>query len=218
MPNTLSRATLGRLPLYLQYIHGIDSETVSAAQIARSLGLGEVQVRKDLASVCRAGMPKVGYPADVLRQDVEKALGVGLPVSAVVVGAGRLGTALIGYEGFQDYGMKITAAFDIDNAVRTLPGSYTQIYPMRRLSSYCRTHRIRLGILTVPASSAQKAADAMVDSGITAILNFAPCNIHVPPHVTVEQENIALSLAYLKIMATESNQQVEEEKYGKQIV
>ena len=112
MQSTLSKATLGRLPLYLQFVRGMNADKVSAAQIARGLGLGEVQVRKDLASVCAAGLPKVGYPVAVLRRDMEKALGVGVPVSTVIVGAGRLGTALMEYDGFPEYGLKIIAAFD----------------------------------------------------------------------------------------------------------
>ncbi len=111
MQSTLSKATLGRLPMYLQFIRRMDAEKVSATQIAKGLGLGEVQVRKDLASVCTAGLPKVGYPVSILRRDMEKALGVDVPVPAVIVGAGKLGTALMDYDGFSDYGVDIAAAW-----------------------------------------------------------------------------------------------------------
>ena len=110
MQSTLSKATLGRLPMYLQFIRVLNTEKVSSAQIARALGLGEVQVRKDMASVCAAGLPKVGYPVAALRRDMEKALGVDVPAAAVIVGAGKLGTALMEYEGFQEYGLEIVAA------------------------------------------------------------------------------------------------------------
>ena len=112
MQSTLSKATLSRLPMYLQFVRCVNTEKISAAQIARGLGLGEVQVRKDLASICTAGLPRVGYPAAALRQDMEKALGVDRPAPAVIVGAGRLGTALMEYDGFSDYGIQIIAAFD----------------------------------------------------------------------------------------------------------
>ena len=112
MQGTLSRATLGRLPMYLRYIRRTNTDKISATQIAKGLGLGEVQVRKDLASVCAEGLPKVGYPVSALRRDMERALGVNVPVSAVIVGAGKLGSALMEYDGFADYGMKIVAAFD----------------------------------------------------------------------------------------------------------
>ena len=85
MQSTLSKATLGRLPLYLQLIRRMDAEKVSATRIAKELGLGEVQVRKDLAGVCAAGLPRVGYPVSILRRDMEKALGVDVPVPAVIL-------------------------------------------------------------------------------------------------------------------------------------
>ncbi len=199
MRSMLSRATLGRLPLYLQFIRATDTEKVSAAQIARGLGLGEVQVRKDLASVCDAGLPKVGYPAAALCRDMEKALRVDAPVSAVIVGAGRLGTALMEYDGFREYGVEIIAAFD-RTPVSVLHGR-VPVYPMQQLACFCASRHVQAGILTVPAASAQSAADEMTAAGLTAILNFAPAPIKVPTGVTVHQENIALSVAYLHMTA-----------------
>ena len=136
MQSTLSKATLGRLPMYLQFIRRMDAEKVSATQIAKGLGLGEVQVRKDLASVCMAGLPKVGYPVSILRRDMEKALGVDMPVSAVIVGAGKLGTALMEYDGFGDYGVEIIAAFDRSPSAFPLHG-YAPVYPMDQLAAFC---------------------------------------------------------------------------------
>ena len=215
MLSTLSRATLGRLPMYLQFIRRTDAEKVSAAQIARGLGLGEVQVRKDLASVCTAGLPKVGYPVSTLRRDMEKALGVGMPVSAVIVGAGNLGSALMDYDGFTDYGVTIIAAFD-RNASARLHHGHVPVYPMDHLAAFCAAHHIQTGILTVPAAAAQAAADEMTAAGLTAILNFAPFPIKVPPRVTVHPVNIALSLAYLHLAASETGKQEKEEQYGNQ--
>ena len=213
MQSTLSKATLGRLPMYLQFIRRMDAEKVSATQIAKGLGLGEVQVRKDLASVCTAGLPKVGYPVSTLRRDMEKALGVDMPVSAVIVGAGKLGTALMEYDGFGDYGVEIIAAFDRSPSAFPLHG-YAPVYPMDQLAAFCAGHHIQTGILTVPAEAAQSAADEMAAAGLTAILNFAPYPIKVPSHVTVHQVNIALSLAYLHLAASETGKQEEEEQYG----
>ena len=216
MQSTLSKATLGRLPMYLQFIRTVTTRQVSAAQIARGLGLGEVQVRKDLASVCAAGLPKVGYPAEALRRDVEKALGVGVPAPAVIVGAGRLGRALMEYDGFPEYGLEIAAAFD-RNVPSARPGR-VPVYPMGRLAPFCAERHVHTGILTVPADAAQSAADLMAAAGLTAILNFAPVPIKVPSRVTVHQENIALSLAYLHATAGETVKQEEEEQYGTQSI
>ena len=217
MQSTLSKATLGRLPMYLQFIRRMVAEKVSATQIAKGLGLGEVQVRKDLASVCTAGLPKVGYPVSALRRDMEKALGVDVPVSAVIVGAGKLGSALMEYDGFGDYGIEIAAAFDRSPSFFPLHG-YAPVYPMEQLAAFCSAHHIQTGILTVPAEAAQSAADEMTAAGLTAILNFAPYPIKTPPNVTVHQVNIALSLAYLHLVASETGKQEEEKKYGNQSV
>ena len=214
MQNTVSKATLGRLPMYLQFIRGMSAEKVSATQIAKGLGLGEVQVRKDLASVCAAGLPKVGYPVAALRRDMEKALKTNAPTCAIVVGAGKLGSALMEYDGFGEYGMEIIAAFDKNAAASPLFHGRVPVYPMDQLAGFCTSHQVQTGILTVPAASAQSAAEEMVRSGLKAILNFAPFPIKVPSHVTVHQENIALSLAYLQMTASESRKQEKEEQYG----
>lgn len=214
MQGTLSRATLGRLPMYLRYIRRTNTDKISATQIAKGLGLGEVQVRKDLASVCAEGLPKVGYPVSALRRDMERALGVNVPVSAVIVGAGRLGSALMEYDGFLEYGMEIIAAFDLKAQVPPVYKGHVPVYPMEQLAGFCEVHGVRTGILTVPAGAAQEAAEEMVRSGLHAILNFAPVRIHVPEDVTVHHENMALSLAYLHVAAGESHKQEEEEQYG----
>lgn len=173
-------------------------ETVSATTIAKALGLGEVQVRKDLNLVCGEGKPKIGYLTDNLISSIEKFLGADRPASAVIIGAGKLGSALQGYDGFKTYGLEIAAAFDTD-ADKTERHSEYAVYPMEQLASFCRTHDIRIGIITVPASSAQQVCDEMILSGITAIWNFAPCTLSFPENVTVRQENLALSLAHLKL-------------------
>ena len=218
MQSTLSKATLGRLPMYLRYLRRMDAEKVSATQIARGLGLGEVQVRKDLARICTAGLPKVGYPVQVLLRDLERTLGVDMPVSAVIVGAGRLGSALMEYDGFRDYGMEIIAAFDLHASTLPLFHGHTPVYPMNRLYDFCASHPVQAGILTVPSAAAQTAANEMIAAGLKAILSFAPVPIKVPSHVTVHQENIALSLAYLRMTASETGKPEEEEQYGYQSI
>lgn len=197
--NAIPRATLGRLPLYLEYLkklQGGDGETVSSTAIARGLSLGEVQVRKDLASVSGEGKPKIGYIKSGLIKNIEDCLGCNRLTSAVLVGAGKLGCALLDYDGFEKYGVKIVAAFDCSE--RKLENrSIDKILPADRLKEFCQKNHIRLGIITVGEGSAQIVCDCMVESGITAIWNFAPCKLSVPKGVILKQENLALSLAYL---------------------
>lgn len=195
--NGLSKATLGRLPVYLRYLRSVQTEYISSAAIAKALGFGEVQVRKDLAAVSGRGKPKVGYPAAALIKQLENCLGQKHREPAILVGAGRLGRALLDYEGFTDYGVEITAAFDLTDTVQHSVGG-KPIYPVREMQSYCFQNGIRIGILTVPGSAAQEVCDLMVKSNISALWSFAPVSLKLPDNVILLQENLALSLAHLQ--------------------
>lgn len=196
---TISKATLGRLPSYLEFLRNLPPGKVpyiSATAIAKHLGLGEVQVRKDLAAVSGAGKPKLGYVTAELVENLENCLGCNRLTSAVLVGAGRLGRALLQYDEFEKYGVKISAAFDSNERAISL-GSKTEILPMNQFEYFCKTQNIKLGIITVGEGSAQAVCDQMVKSGITAIWNFAPCKLNVPVGILLQNENLALSLAHL---------------------
>jgi redox-sensing transcriptional repressor len=196
---TISKATLGRLPSYLEFLRNLPPDKVpyiSATAIAKHLGLGEVQVRKDLAAVSGAGKPKLGYVTAELVEKLEECLGCNQLTSAVLVGAGKLGRALLQYDEFERYGVKISAAFDSNERVISL-GSKTEILPINQFEYFCKTQNIKLGIITVGEGSAQAVCDQMVKSGITAIWNFAPCKLKVPSGVLLQNENLALSLAHL---------------------
>ena len=194
---SIPKATLGRLPQYLEYLRTLPEirRTISATAIAKALSLGDVQVRKDLASVCGAGKPKIGYETDKLINDIESHLGCERLTNAVLVGAGKLGKALLDYDGFEDFGVKIVAGFDCNETVLTK--GTKDILPIRDIEVYCREHDVKLGIITVGQGSAQDVCDKLVESGIQAIWNFAPVTLKVPNGVLLRQENLALSLAYL---------------------
>lgn len=199
---SISRATMGRLPEYLHYIEGLPKGTyrVSAAAIARALGLGDVQVRKDLSAVCGAGRPKIGYDLDILTDCIRTVLGDGVEFEAVIVGAGKLGTALLDFSGFADYGIRISHAFDI-----RAEGREDGVLPMSELRSYCDLHRVEAGILTVPPEAAQTCADLLVGAGVRAIFCLSPVRLSLPPGVRVRYENMALSLAHLCRGVRENN-------------
>lgn len=192
--NGLSKATLGRLPLYLKCLDGLggSSDNISSTAIARMLDLGEVQVRKDLAAICGTGRPRVGYDTDVLYKSIKQALDSDGICEAVVVGAGRLGTALLEYKGFAEYGITISKAFDTDISKLS-----AYVSPISELKRYCMTHQIEIGIIAVPAAAAQETADLLVESGIKAIWCFAAVRLDLPEGVTVQYEDLALSLAHL---------------------
>jgi redox-sensing transcriptional repressor len=197
---SVSKATLGRIPRYLNFLRELSPDKVpyiSATTISKALKLGEVQVRKDLAMVSGAGKPRLGYETEVLIEQLEDCLGYNKLTSAVLVGAGKLGQALLQYDGFRDFGVKITAAFDSNDSLINLD-SKTEILPMNQFDNFCKEHNVCIGIITVGESSAQNVCDQMVKSGITAIWNFAPCKLQVPDGILLQNENLALSLAHLR--------------------
>lgn len=205
--STVSKATLGRLPQYVEFLRALDpGETpyISATNIAKALSLGEVQVRKDLASVSGAGKPKLGYDTAKLTSTLEEYLGYNHLTSAVLVGAGKLGRALLQYDEFVRYGVRIAAAFDCNEQTISL-GHKTMILPMNQFERFCRSQNIRLGIITVGEGSAQNVCDQMIASGITAIWNFAPCKLNVPNGIILQNENLALALAHLNNQLLKTN-------------
>lgn len=197
----VSKAVLKRLPGYLTYLRSVpegSSPYISATALASALGMGEVQVRKDLAMVSDGGRPKIGYLRESLVEDIEQFLGYDNATDAVLIGAGRLGQALLGYKGFDEYGLNILAAFDVaPPAERTQDGK--PIYPMEKLQGFCRSHKVLMGIITVPEAYAQQVCDQLIASGIKAIWSFAPTHLEVPEHILVQYENMATSLAVLSM-------------------
>lgn len=197
----VSKSVLKRLPVYLSYLKSIPEpvpENISATALASALGMGEVQVRKDLAIVSNGGRPKIGYCRESLIDDIEQFLGYDNTTVAVLIGAGKLGQALMGYSGFEEYGLDIMAAFDLHPSIeRTEEGK--PVYPMTELARFCRQHKVLMGIITVPARGAQDAADQLIAVGVKAIWNFAPVHLDVPEGILVQNENMATSLAVLSV-------------------
>ncbi len=198
---SVSLAVLSRLPTYLSYLKTLPKSTryISATGIAKALALGEVSVRKDLSAICDIGRPKIGYSVSELRETLAYFLGYDRMDTAIIIGAGKLGRALLEYRGFGGYGLEIVAAFDrgVKEEERSEIGK--RILPMERLERYCREEPVQIGIIAVPAGEAQKVCNRLVGNEIRAIWSFAPCTLRVPEGIVVQYENMALSLAHLKI-------------------
>ena len=195
----VSRSVLKRLPVYLLYLKNLPEDApahISATALASALGMGEVQVRKDLALVSDGGRPKIGYLRSALVEDIEAFLGYDNTTDAIIVGAGKLGCALLGYEGFAEYGLNIVAAFDRSPHA---DDSGKPIYPVDKLQSFCKRNKILMGIITVPAAHAQEVADTMIECGIKAIWNFAPVHLEAPSHILIQHQNMATNLAVLSM-------------------
>ena len=197
----ISKSVLKRLPGYLAYLKSLPEGTatyISATALANALGMGEVQVRKDLAMVSDGGRPKIGYLRERLMEDISQFLGYDNTTDAILIGAGKLGQALMGYKGFQEYGLNILAAFDENPEKENLTAKHP-VYHMSKLEGYCRTNKVLMGIITVPGEHAQQVCDKLIASGIKAIWNFAPAHLDVPAGILVQHENMATSLAVLSM-------------------
>ena len=195
----ISLPTLRRLPVYLHYLNAIKAErtNISATAIASYFGINDVQVRKDLAIVSGSGRPKTGYVTEELIAHIQACLNCNRETKAILVGAGNIGKALLAYGGFDDFGLRIIAAFDSDENTVGKPISGKPVYSMDELGRICRLENVKLGIIAVPVQSAQSVCDELVACGIRAIWNFAPAILKKPETVLIENENLASSLAIL---------------------
>jgi redox-sensing transcriptional repressor len=202
MSDYISSNTMKRLPFYLEYLLKIRDEgvaNVSSKAIALALNLGEVQVRKDLASISKNGRPKIGYEINSLIGDLQKFLGYKDLTDAVIFGAGKLGTALLDYNGFEECGLNVLMAFDSNPKKIGKSDSGKPIYSLEDLPAIAKSMNISIAIITVPSSRAQEVCDLVVANGIKAILNFAPVHLEAPSDVIIKNENLAYSLALLSI-------------------
>jgi redox-sensing transcriptional repressor len=193
--------TLRRLPVYYQYLKKMHDDrqmkSISCTKIGNDLNILPIQVRKDLAITNAVGRPKLGYGVPELMGMIEDFLGWNNTTEAYLVGAGNLGAALLGYQGFREYGLDIIAAFDADESKVGKEIRGKKIIHVKKLPEMIRRMGIKIGILTVPAYCAQELADNMVSAGIHAIWNFSPVKVMVPPNVIVQHENLASSLVVL---------------------
>lgn len=201
MNENASKSTLKRLPFYLDLLKQKRNENVqyiSSSQVAKELGLHDVQVRKDLATASKlGGKPKVGYEIEELIRDIEEYLGCYNINRAVLVGVGSLGKALLGYKGFESYGLKIIEAFDTYPGIIGNEINGVKISSMDKLSSSVEKNNVHIGIIAVPAQFAQEVCNQLIDAGVNAIWNFAPTILKGPDNVIIQTENMASSLAVL---------------------
>jgi len=192
--------TLRRLPCYYHYLVRLrekGQEMISAAQIGEDLGVHHTQVRKDLAFTGSQGRPKVGHRVADLVASIESYLNWNNATDAFLVGVGHMGTALLGYEGFERAGVKIVAAFDTNPRIIGKKIQGVSVLPLEKFTDLARRMHIGIGILTVPADAAQDVAEMMIASGIQAIWNFAPVVPDVPREVIVENVALYSSLGVL---------------------
>ena len=191
--------TVRRLPMYLRellLLTGQGCQSVSSRKLADSLHINPPQIRKDLSYFGDFGTPGVGYETKKLLEKVREILKLDFTHKVALVGLGNIGTALLKYAGFDDYGLEIVAVFDSDKRKtgRVVKNVKVQDFSKIKL---LKNRDIKLGIIAVPAGAAQKTADELVKAGIKGILNFAPHYLDVPKKVKVITIDIAMDLARL---------------------
>ena len=194
----IPKSVKARLPIYLHYLKSLEADetaTISSAAIAAAQGLGEVQVRKDLAMVSGAGKPKIGYFVNELASHIENALGSNCVTGVIIVGAGKLGKALLCYDGFEEFGLNVMAAFDKDESKAGVVHEKT-VYPVSRAKDFCKTHAVKIGVIAVPEKSAEETLALLIDCGVKAVWNFAPVRLKAQG-VKIKNENMAAALAVL---------------------
>jgi redox-sensing transcriptional repressor len=172
-------------------------DNISSTVLAEALGINDVQVRKDLAIASNRGKPKIGYITTSLIEDIERFLGHDNITDAILVGAGHLGKALLAYKKFEDYGLKIIAAFDQSKELIDTTFNSVDILDVAKLTNIVHRLKVHIGILTVPDENAQECTDLMVAGGIRVIWNFTSANLNVNERIVVKNEDMAASLALL---------------------
>jgi AT-rich DNA-binding protein len=190
----VSQATLRRLPQYLRVMREKeDISYISSTIIAEELKLNPVQVRKDLALISQSdGKPGLGFEIKELIKELEKFLGFHNRNDAIIVGAGRLGQALLSYHGFGE-NLNIVMAFDIDEK----KVNHENVFSINKMKELVKERNIKIGIITVPKEQAQLVCDLLIDCGINAIWNFAPKNLKVPETIVIKNEDLTASILIL---------------------
>jgi redox-sensing transcriptional repressor len=201
--------TIRRLPTYLQILRGLairGEDFVSSAYLAEQMHIESILVRKDLELTGISGTPRVGFRIRDLISAIEVFLGWKKILDACIVGAGQLGTALLGYRELTQYGIRIVAAFDTDTEKIGTSVHGVTVFPVTRLDELLWRLTIRLAIVCVPPDEAQQAVDLLVASGIQAIWIFTSVNLSVPENVTVQKEDLLSGLAVLCARLTRTDQ------------
>ena len=199
-PQVLPEPTLRRLPWYLAYVTTLlreKAEYVSSTQISAAVGVDSSQIAKDLSFLNIKGKTRIGYRVSRLESELRDFLGFRRSHSAVVIGAGSLGTALMRDSGLHRYGLDIIAAFDSDPQIAGGEVCGIPIYHVSQMSEIVPSLDVKIAVLTVPVDAAQPSAEAIMDAGIPAIWNFTPARITTREGFVVQNTSLYAHLAVM---------------------
>src|SRR6478672_1454214 len=196
----IADSTVRRLSLYLRFLEEFENAgltTVSSEELAARGGTTSAQVRKDLSFFGSFGKRGLGYQVAELTQRMRRILGLERDWRVVIVGIGKIGSALAQYEGFQQRGFLVVGLYDTDLAKVGREVDGLRVRPIESLAEDNRERPVDIAVITVPAAAAQRVVDQVVAAGITGIMSFAPIQLHVPADVTLNTVNMAMELERL---------------------
>lgn len=200
MIGNVPEPTIRRLPFYLAHLKlAVNSgqQHISSTQLAKDIGIDSSQVAKDLSFIDITGKTRVGYEIRPLVDVLENFLGFNAKHKAYLFGAGSLGSALLHDTGLRQFGLYVTAAFDVNPDI---VGTSINGVPIRHMNDFADVRKktgVEIGILTVPVEKAQDVANFIIDGGIRGIWNFTPVKINVPGNIVVQNTSLYAHLALI---------------------
>ena len=196
----IADSTVRRLSLYLRFLEEFENAgltTVSSEELAARGGTTSAQVRKDLSFFGSFGKRGLGYQVAELTQRMRRILGLERDWRVIIVGIGKIGSALAQYEGFQQRGFRVVGLYDSDPAKIGREVYHLTVQPIESIAEDNRERPVDIAVIAVPASAAQRVVDQVVAAGITGIMSFAPIQLHVPADVTLNTVNMGMELERL---------------------
>lgn len=198
--NQISTAVIKRLPKYHRYLLELiknDVDRISSKELSDRIGFTASQIRQDLNNFGDFGQQGYGYNVKELYNEINKILGLNNEYNTIIIGAGNLGQAIANYSGFEKLGFKLQALFDKNPKLIGLRIRDIKIRDIDDMDEFIKTNKVDIGIICTPSDQAQKVANALARSGISAIWNFSPVDLEVPENVTVENVHLSDSLLTL---------------------
>jgi len=201
----IAESTVRRLSMYLRYLEELDGSgqaTASSDALAHLCGTTPAQVRKDLSFFGSFGKRGLGYPVHELTERLRDILGLGQAWQVVIVGAGKIGSALAEYRGFRQRGFQVVGVYDKNPDKIGRAWGDAAVRDIAQLPADVQSQRVDIAVLAIPSDDAQDVVDRIVAAGIRAILNFAPTQLHVPSQIAVKTVNMAMELEGLSFALT----------------
>ncbi|MCS7231043.1 MAG: redox-sensing transcriptional repressor Rex [Elusimicrobiota bacterium] len=197
---SFSNRTITRFSLYYQLLlKPYEKEFISSKEIADQLGFTPEIIRKDLALLGQLGVPKKGYKVSILLEKISNVLGINKNWNVVIIGCGKLGSALMKYPGFKKHKFSIIAGFDISKKVVNKKINGIKIYHLNNLKNFAKKHKIDIAVITVPQEEAQTTINYVISCGIKGILNFTPAVVNPPYRSNVKILKIDLTIEFLRL-------------------